>query len=72
MQQEQKCKCCGSTMEMGVQERCIPVYDDGGSIDAMDILIEHVEYCSNDACGYGIKTNRVTTTYYDCDDDLPF
>ena len=75
MQQEPKCQCCKSTMSVGFRDRYVPSYDDGGGLDAMEVVTERVEICTNPDCDYGINTaehSSIRATYYDCDDDLPF
>jgi hypothetical protein len=75
---EKKCKCCGTELTIGNREFMVPCYDDGGSVDSFDVIIEQVTLCTNRSCeGWGIEVMEVMEEpkqppYTQQDDDLPF
>ena len=78
---EYLCKCCGSELEPIIQEIATPSYDDGGSIDSMEV--EHIitgyfpcEGCDIDDELMAIINKRIADEYLEhpeyIPDDLPF
>lgn len=72
MQQEQKCECCKSTLSVFEHEHRIPYYDDGGSLDSYDIVVETETFCLNPDCKEFYGNPVYSRSERTEEDDLPF
>lgn len=71
------CKCCGSELEPHIQEIWAPSFDDGGSIDSMEVEFIVTGYFPCECIGY-YESIIDPDVDYDAymlrmeEDDLPF